>query len=138
MSGPTGPVVVDASAVVALLLDSRDTPALATCMGNEDQLLLTPGLCDVEVVSALRGLLQGGRISAARAQAGLEILGALPLDRVEALPLLSRVLALRDNFSAYDAVYVAAAEAVGGTLMTGDARLARATRRHTAVEVVVP
>jgi predicted nucleic acid-binding protein len=60
----------------------------------------------------------------------------LPLERVAHESLLDRVLGLRDNFSAYDATYVALAESVGVTLHTADHRLARAVREHTEVVVV--
>jgi len=50
--------------------------------------------------------------------------------------LLGRALALRDQFSAYDAIYVAMAEVTGATLLTRDARLARATGHRARVEVV--
>lgn len=41
--------------------------------------------------------------------------------------LLARVWALRDNLSAYDATYVALAEAIGCELLTADSRLAGVT-----------
>ena len=50
--------------------------------------------------------------------------------------LLGRALALRDQLTAYDAIYVAMAEATGATLVTRDARLARATGHRARVEVV--
>jgi predicted nucleic acid-binding protein len=60
----------------------------------------------------------------------------LPLRRLDHTPLLDRAFALRDNFSAYDAVYVALAEGLAAPLVTADARLARAVRTWTEVEVV--
>jgi predicted nucleic acid-binding protein len=51
-------------------------------------------------------------------------------------PLLNRVLALRDQLTAYDAIYVAMAEGTGATLLTRDARLARATGHRARIEVV--
>jgi predicted nucleic acid-binding protein len=61
---------------------------------------------------------------------------ALPLTRHGHAALLGRILALRDNFSAYDATYVALAERVGGRLLTADDPLARAVRTHTSLELV--
>ena len=43
---------------------------------------------------------------------------------------------LRDNFSAYDATYVAPAELLGGDLLTGDGHLAGSVRAHTGIPLV--
>jgi predicted nucleic acid-binding protein len=50
--------------------------------------------------------------------------------------LLPRVWQLRNNLTAYDAVYVALAEALDAPLLTRDKRLANAARRHARVELV--
>ncbi len=60
-------------------------------------------------------------------------LRGLPLERYDHGPLLDRVLELRHNFSAYDATYVALAEALGTSLLTADAGLHAATTEHTSV-----
>jgi predicted nucleic acid-binding protein len=60
----------------------------------------------------------------------------LPLRRFDHEPLLDRAFALRENFSAYAAVYVALAEGLAAPLVTADERLARAVRTWTGVEVV--
>jgi predicted nucleic acid-binding protein len=51
-------------------------------------------------------------------------------------PLLERIWALTGIFTAYDAAYVALAEALGAALLTRDARLARAATRLVEVELV--
>jgi predicted nucleic acid-binding protein len=61
----------------------------------------------------------------------------LPITRYPTLVLLRRGWELRHNFSAYDAMYVALAEAIGTRLVTADEPLANATRTHTALEVVL-
>src|SRR5438309_2067736 len=50
--------------------------------------------------------------------------------------LLPRVWELRNNLSAYDAVYLALAEALDASLLTHDQRLATATRRHSWVQIL--
>lgn len=60
----------------------------------------------------------------------------LPLTRHGHLALLPRAIALRNNFSVYDAVYVALAESVQATLVTADEKLAGAVRQHLSLEVV--
>jgi len=83
-------------------------------------------LADVEVAQALRGYVREGALDAGSAAAALEDLRSLDLERHGHEPLLDRVWALRDNLTAYDAVYVALAEALECTLLTCDGRLARA------------
>lgn len=103
---------------------------------DSDTDLHIPFLCDVEVASAMRRLLREERTDLARAVEALEDLLHLPLIRHQHAHFLHRALALRDNFTAYDAMYVALAEALGATLLTADARLVRSVRRHTDLEVV--
>lgn len=47
-----------------------------------------------------------------------------------------RMLELRDNFSPYDATYVALAEQLRGELLTSDGRLARSVRTFTRLSVI--
>lgn len=72
---------------------------------------------------------------AGRADGLLADLGRLPLVRYPHDPLLARMWELRENFTMYDATYVALAETLGATLVTCDARLGRAPL--PGVEVVV-
>ena len=60
----------------------------------------------------------------------------LPLTTHGHRALVPRMLALRQNFSAYDATYVALAERIGSALLTGDHALMRAVRQQAIVEVV--
>ena len=95
--------------------------------------LHVPALCDVEVAAGLRRGLLGGALSEERLAQAVEDYLDLPLTRHGHQQLLSRVLNLSDNFSAYDATYVALAEQLGGELLTADEGLARAARMHTGV-----
>ena len=88
---------------------------------------------DVEVVAVIRKYLLLNRISETEAMAMVSAHLTTPMTRYEPGFLLNRVLALRDNFSAYDACYVALTEAIDGTLVTRDAPLARAASRHCDV-----
>ena len=73
---------------------------------------------------------------AARVEAALEDLRDVPIQRVEHTSLLPRCWELRENLSVYDAAYVALAEALGVTLLTGDRRLAKAPGVLCPIEVV--
>ena len=52
--------------------------------------------------------------------------------------LLARCWELRDSLTVYDAVYVALAEAMRATLLTGDQRFAMATGPQCTIEVFQP
>lgn len=132
-------VVVDASAFAEYLVGSPLGVAAATSLGHDSAVHL-PHLAVVETASVLRGWVLGGHLSAERAQAALTDLGDFPGTRWPAEPLLPRVWELRDNLSAYDATYVALAEALDATLLTADARLARAIegRASCRIELLGP
>lgn len=118
-------IVVDASVVA---------PALADDGGDGDRArdhlrgerLIAPALIDLEVLSVVRRAARSGRLADRRARQALDDLAALALRRAPHLPLLPRIWELGENLSAYDAAYVALAEAVGADLLTADGRLHRA------------
>lgn len=96
-----------------------------------------PHLIDIEVVSALRGLVLRKHLGAARASDALGDFDDLAITRWPmAHPLRRRVFQLRDRLSAYDAAFVALAEALECPFLTRDRRLARAGGHEAAVEVV--
>ena len=119
-------MVLDASTVVELLLGTETGRSIAARIADPTLALHVPHLLDVEVAQALRRYVREGALDADSAAAALEDLRSLDLERHGHEPLLDRVWALRDNLTAYDAVYVAIAEALDCTLLTCDGRLARA------------
>ena len=128
--------VIDASALGNVLLDAANQPLVVGILRAEDWAIMIPHLCDVEVASGLRSMIARGELDERGAQEALELYRGLPLERIGHESLLDRILGLRANFTAYDATYVALAEAMGAPLHTADLRLARAVREHTEVEVV--
>lgn len=128
--------MLDASALAGALLDASRYAEVLDVLGDEECEAMTPHLADVEVLSVLRRVARSGRVPLGRIEAALELLAELPLRRFDHGPLLARAFALRENFSAYDAVYVALAEGMAAPLVTADARLAVAVRAWTALEVV--
>jgi predicted nucleic acid-binding protein len=131
-------IVLDASALVELLLDTPTGRAIATRIADPVLGLHVPHLADVEVALALRRYAKDNEVNGETASGALEDLRALDLQRHAHEPLLDRVWALRHNLSAYDAVYVALAEALDATLLTCDSRLARAPGAARRVELVKP
>lgn len=127
-------IVVDCAAVVDALTMVDGGDAVRRELAHGD--LHAPSLLDFEVVSALRGLALGARISVARAHDTLTDFDALPIQRWPSAPTLwQRVFSLRENLSAYDAAYVALAEALQCPLLTRDARLAHAGAHSVEVRV---
>jgi predicted nucleic acid-binding protein len=129
-------IVLDTSAIVDLLIGRGDETAELRARLRDVSTAHVPQLLDVEVTSALRRHILGGRLSAVSARRALRRFGVLPLVRWEHTPLLGRALALRDRLTAADAMYVALAEGLGATLLTRDARMARAGGHRARIEVV--
>jgi predicted nucleic acid-binding protein len=129
-------IVLDASALVELLLGTRVGRSLTTRIADPATSLHVPHLADVEVAQTLRRYVREGDLDAASGAEALEDLAALDLERHSHEPLLGRVWALRQNLTAYDAVYVALAEALDAKLLTCDSRLARAPGMARRVELL--
>jgi predicted nucleic acid-binding protein len=133
-------LVVDASAVTELVLGRPAGARVGALFAEHEFALHAPHLIDVEVVSALRRLVASGEATASRGEEAIADLLDLPIERYPHDILVPRVWQLRDNFSAYDATYVALAEAVADEpvpLLTADARVARAIEDHADVPVVL-
>ena len=84
----------------------------------------------------LRRFERAGGIGSPRALDALVDLAQFPIVRHEHLPLLERIWGLRANVTAYDAVYIALAEALAAPLLTRDHRLASAVGTEVQVLVV--
>lgn len=127
-------LVTDASVLVTALADDGPDGDMARSRLRAAE-LAAPDLVDLEVTSVLRRLAESEQLPTRRAELALADLAALPLRRVPHLPLLARCWELRRNVSVYDAAYIAVAEALGVTVVTADARLARAPGIRCPVEV---
>lgn len=128
-------IVVDSS-VIAPALTDEDVLGDRLRARLADERLAAPAFIDLEVASIWRRYSRAGRLSPRRADAALADLADLPLERAPHGPLLRRIWELRDNLSAYDASYVALAEALDTILLTGDERLARAPGIQCGVELL--
>ena len=129
-------IVLDASAGVEFLLQTPAGTRIANRIFQADETLHSPHLVDVEVTHALRRLVVARAITPARALQALRDLMVLRLRRYRHKSLLPRVWELRDNLTAYDALYVVLAEVLGATLITRDAKLASAPGHRARILLV--
>ncbi len=129
-------IVVDASAVLEVLLNTPAAARVAERLFLAGETLHAPHLIDLEVAQVLRRYAAGGALGAERGQQALEDLMDLPIVRYPHDLFLPRIWELRHNVTAYAAAYIALAEAIAAPLVTRDAAL-RSAPGHTArVELV--
>lgn len=122
-------LVVDASVIAPAVAD--DGPDGEACRARiRGQSLAAPDLLRVETVSVIRCQLANNALTATQANNAIEGLLNLPIVVYPTAALLRRAWELRDNATAYDACYVALAEALGCPLATADQRLADAPGAH--------
>ena len=126
--------ILDASVAVTVLTQPG-SPA-AALLSVDDAVFGVPSIFDAEALSALRGLVQGGKFDPAAAADLIADLIVLPVDRWHMSPLLPRMWELRDNLTPYDAAYVALAELTGAILVTGDERIAAAPGARCDIQVI--
>lgn len=128
-------IVVDASVLAAALGDDgADGKRARDRLRGED--LAVPHLAELEVASVLRGRVRGGHVTVTRARQALEDLADLPLERVAHTTLLPRIWELRENYTPYDAAYIALAELFRAPLVTGDARMSRGSGARCEFDLV--
>jgi predicted nucleic acid-binding protein len=129
-------IVLDASAAVEWLLQTSTGVRVARRILSSRETLHAPHLIDVEVTQVFRRQVAQGAITASRAEEALQDLLDLRLRRYPHGFFLRRVWELRDNLTAYDALYIALTEVLDATLLTRDGKLALAPGHHARVEVI--
>jgi predicted nucleic acid-binding protein len=105
-------------------------------MNASAETLHAPHLIDIETTHVLRRYVVNGNIDAKRGREAIDDVAALSLRRYGHAGLLPRVWEMRDNLTAYDAVYVALAEVLNATLLTCDRHLAAAAGRRVRIETM--
>ncbi|MBI2206621.1 MAG: type II toxin-antitoxin system VapC family toxin [Candidatus Rokubacteria bacterium] len=128
-------IVVDASALLEVLLNTEAAAGVAERIFRPGETLHAPHLVDLEIAQVLRRYAAARALTDERGREALGDLADLPLDRYPHALFLDRIWELRHGLSAYDAAYVALAEALAVPLVTRDRALARAKHR-ARVEVV--
>jgi predicted nucleic acid-binding protein len=129
-------IVVDASALLELLLQTSLGARVEARLFRDEDELHAPHLLDVEIVQGLRRLVRTGEVSSGRADEAITDLTDLDLHRHAHLDLLGRAWKLRDNISAYDAMYVALGEAIEAPIVTCDSPLAKAPGHRARIELI--
>lgn len=127
-------IVLDASTVVELLLNTAAGARVASRIEDPQLSLHAPHLLDLEVAQAMRRYASTGILETDRAAQALTRLRELDLERWSHEPLLPRIWELRDNLTAYDGAYVALAEALDAPLVTYDRRIVAAPGIRAVVE----
>jgi predicted nucleic acid-binding protein len=129
-------IVVDASVVIEVLLNTPAGIQMAERLFDPDETLHAPHLLDVEVAQVLRRYTRTRELDTDRGLQALEDLVDFPLTRYPHDLFLLRIWELRHNVTAYDAAYIALAEALGVPLMTRDAALASAPGNRARIELI--
>lgn len=126
-------IVVDASAVLEFFTGAAPDEKLRR------RILTTraaaPELLDVEVAHVLRRMAARGDIPDADAEEALRDITEAPIARTPHRPLVPRIWELRHAVTAYDAAYVALAEALNVPLVTSDAKLAGSNGHNAVIEL---
>jgi predicted nucleic acid-binding protein len=128
-------LVVDASCLFEVVADTPRSSEIASRLTDDvDQ--LAPHVIDVEVMGVIRAQYLRGQLDNTAAAQAVSDLQDWPGERVGHRRLLERAWQLRDSVRGWDAFYVALAEAFDATLLTLDARLARAAGPTCHIEVL--
>ncbi len=128
-------IVLDASALLELLLGTPAAPAVSRRISAAGGTLHAPHLLDIEIAQVLRRYVRSGQISPERGAEAIEDLADFPIRRYPHAVLLPRIWELWHNVTAYDAAYLALAEAMDAPLLTRDKALKTAATR-ARVEIV--
>jgi predicted nucleic acid-binding protein len=129
-------IVVDASAVLELVLGTARGERVASRVLVPQERLDAPHLLDVEVGQALRRLVLLNSLTAARAGQALDDFASLAIERHAHRELLPRIWQLRESLTAYDGAYVALGEALEAPVLTCDTKLARAHGHRARIELI--
>jgi predicted nucleic acid-binding protein len=129
-------IVIDASALIEILLRTERADRLMDRAFAGTEQMHAPQLLDIEITQVFRRLVQQKQITAARAGQSLEDLAGLFIERHDQQLLVQRIWQLRDSLSAYDGAYIALAEALAAPLLTCDAKLAGTHGHRAKIELV--
>lgn len=119
-----GEVVLDASAMVDLLIEAPSTDLVQARLENAT--VHVPGHFDAEVLSAVARLVRAGGVTSDRATEHLTQLVAAPYIRHDTAPLVMGAWRRHGNMRVADALYVELGARLGVPVVTTDAGMAAA------------
>ena len=129
----SAPVVIDASIGVALARDepaSREVAARVSEFQSEGRRLFVPSVFWLEVINVLGRRYRADPPELLEALVELEAVGLETVELDRPMLLLALDAVVRHGLTAYDAAYLALADASDARLLTGDAELAIAAGRR--------
>ena len=129
-------IVVDSSAIIEVLLQTKTSSRIESKIFALGETLHAPHLIDLEVTQVLRRYCASGELESSRGREALGDLTDFPISRYQHDIFLPRIWELRQNMTAYDAIYVALAEILSAPLLTLDQRLASAPGHSAMIELV--
>lgn len=129
-------IVVDASALLEVLLRTPAATVVERRLFGQGDTMHAPHVLDLEIAQVLRRYVRAGNMSGERGREAIADLLAFRLRRWPHDLLMPRIWALRDNLTAYDAAYIALAEALDAPLLTRDGRLAAAPGHKARVDLL--
>ncbi|MBI2822391.1 MAG: type II toxin-antitoxin system VapC family toxin [Acidobacteria bacterium] len=129
-------IVVDASALLEVLLRTPSAERVEARLFAPGQTLHAPHLLDLEIAQVLRRYTAAGELDPQRAAEALQDLADFPVERYPHILFLPRIWQLRHQMTAYDAAYVALAEVLEAPLVTRDSRVERASDHDAKVELL--
>ena len=131
-------LVVDASAVVELLMASPVGSAVGDFAFSSGEPLAAPQLLDIEVLHVIRRFHRTGLLSLERSEQALGDLADLAITRYGHEFLRFGIWRLRNNVTAYDAAYIALAELLEAPILTCDGKLARSAGHGVRIRLFEP
>ena len=129
-------MVLDASGAVEFLLNTTAGKRLAARLADEAEVVHVPHLIDLEIAQVLRRYSRHGTLDARTGALALDHWRGLDVQRYSHEPFLDRIWQLRHNVTAYDAIYLALAEALSTVLLTGDRKLVGMPGVQAIVELI--
>ena len=129
-------IILDASVVIHLLLNTAVGREVGKRIESPELSLHAPQLLDLEVLQVLRRYILTDQLSEQRAEEAIQDLVVLDLTRHDHQVFVGRIWELRNNLTAYDAAYVALAEALDAPLLTSDAGRFSAPGHRAVVELL--
>jgi predicted nucleic acid-binding protein len=129
-------IVLDASAVIELLMRTAAGNRVETRIYSNAEKLHAPHLIDIEVAQVIRRFEGRREVAPDRGALMLQYFCELLIIRHNHSVLLERIWYLRHNLTAYDATYVALAETLDAPLLTCDRKIAKATNHRAKIELI--